>query len=87
MRRRSAALFVTAGVALFLAWPGLATADRTTCEGIEASLRSAVAGTTWTTEQKEAYVRDGAASCWEEVRAEEALEAEQDDEVRRAQEK
>jgi hypothetical protein len=79
-------LLVGAVLASLLVWPGIAAADRTTCEGVEASLRSVAEDSDWTAEEKEAYIRDGAASCWEEVQAEEVAAAEQDAEVRQTQE-
>jgi hypothetical protein len=42
--------------------------------------------TKWTEAQKEAYVHEGAASCWQRVRDAERYEAEQDALVRKAQE-
>ncbi len=70
-----------------LVWPTLAAADKSDCESLESALRFAAEDFGWTTEQVDAYVRENAASCWEEVKVEEAAEAAQDAEVRAAQEK
>ncbi len=70
-----------------LAWPTFAAADKSDCESLESALRFAAEDFGWTTEQVDAYVQNGAASCWEEVKAEEAAQAAQDAEVRAAQEK
>jgi len=70
-----------------LTWPGFASADKSECEAVESALRSSAAGFGWTEEQVNAYVHNGAASCWEEVKADEAAEAAQNADVRAAQEK
>jgi hypothetical protein len=81
MRRLVVIAVLGAGV---ICAPTLALADQTECEAVEAALRSAASYYGWSSEQVDAYVREGSASCWAEVRAEEQARAQQDAEVREA---
>jgi hypothetical protein len=71
-----------------LAIPTIASADRADCEQREQILREAVAeNPSITTAEKEAYVREGTAECWEEVHFQEAADAKDEAAIHEAKER